>query len=963
MIQRVIHQVAVPLRLTEAQLPRLGAVLQQVQRKSRNVTIEASTTRKTGITMCIIKGPSEASVQQAKKELTAALARRVTLTVLVPAALRSFVIGPGGKHIKAITERTGVRIDVPPRPDDTPMEGDPLLGVQLEVTIEGDEVNAQQARAMIETIVAERTSKISQRVPVDPVFLPFVAGARGANAAALAAGPGRGEVTVKVQRADVLVSGERDAVAEVVRAIEAQVAEMRRTFRTLTLQIPKRQHQFMTGDVAAEILATTQCSIELPPNSDPSEAVTIRGPQQQLPHALTAAIERANAVSVHAVDLGALHTHSDADAAQLHAQRLAQWLGSRVPREKGVTVHMPRAGSASAVEVVGEDAAAVAQVAAAVEALAKPLAPARVRSIDVDPLAHEFIVGRRGQGLKPFESRGIDVLVPPENSGRADVLLVLSRMAAEAGDEAAAAALLDSATAELASTASIAADLATEHLSVPSKFHGAILGPERTVLNAIVGDDKLLVLLGGRGSSARYVEAPSADSIVVRGAREAVERAVAKIRAIAADAEHDSIVNGHVETFEVPSTYVPRLVGRGGAGLNKLREELGVRIDVADKDRAAPPSAPTSVRLTGRKECVAEARGRIEAQVARFADETTAKLRVPAKLHGSLIGQGGKYVQRLQDKYEVYISFPHGDAGDDGLAKDEVSVRGPSKGVAAAKAELLELLEYERERDNAEELTIPDAAVPRVLGRGGATINQLRLETGAMIDLDRGADGHDGTLRLRGSREAIQAARAAIEEIVARVESEATLHVSIPSEFHGSLIGGGGLRLRELIQQAGGPAESREHAQMVRFPRGSATPDVVVVRAEKELAARIAAALESASNELASRVVYGAAVPPRDTARGRPSATSASCCRTGASTAHSPSRRTPRTSQTPRRRASSRCTVLRTRSRRLSLRLHRWSLSASARLAAAPRQRRPPPTHASTTPRRAEAWPRQIGSH
>ena len=130
-----------------------------------------------------------------------------------------------------------------------------------------------------------------------------------------------------------------------------------------------------------------------------------------------------------------------------------------------------------------------------------------------------------------------------------------------------------------------------------------------------------------------------------------------------------------------------------------------------------------------------------------------------------------------------------------------------------------------------------------MLGRGGATINQLRLETGAMIDLDRGADGHDGTLRLRGSREAIQAARAAIEEIVARVESEATLHVSIPSEFHGSLIGGGGLRLRELIQQAGGPAESREHAQMVRFPRGSATPDVVVVRAEKELAARIACLL------------------------------------------------------------------------------------------------------------------------
>lgn len=870
-IQRVTHQASVSLRLADDQLPRLSHLLNKVQQTCANVRIEASTTRKTNLTTFIIKGPSEASVQQAKKELTVLLARRVTLPVLIPASLRAFVIGQGGKNIKAITEETGVRIQIPPRTGNEQETEDPLLDEQVEVTIEGDEINAQQAQAKIQALVAERTSKITQRLThIDHTYYPFIAGARNAHAAQLAETTGRGEVSVHVpprgalvardapdnrnRDLSIIVSGERDAVAAVVAAIDAEVQDMKTKFRTLSMNIPKRQHAFLTGDSAADILEKTQCTVELPPQADVSDTVTIRGPQAQLPHALTAALEKANAVSVQSVDLGVLHTPGE------HVRHLAQWLAHRVPRQQGVQVYFPKK-DASAVEVVGADAAAVGHLTGEIEALAKPITPALVRTVELDPLAHGLVIGKKGQGLKAYEARGVDVLVPPENSGRGDVLLVLGRPAAlqslpsGAERDAAAASVLDGIAAELAQYGADAANMRTEQLEVPSKYHGAIVGPEGTVLNAIIGEDRLLIAVGAaRDARAKqYASSPlTDDSIVIRGASDAVERAAAKIRAIAADAEQDAIVNGHVEELSVAPQHVPHLIGRGGAGVTKLREELGVKIDIGEPDA----KRPVKIVLTGRKECVAEAKARLASQAQRLADEQTATLAVPSELFGSIIGQGGKYVTRLQEKYDVRINFPQ----DRKAAKGEVSIRGTKKGVEAAKAEILELIAYEQENGHVETFDVPSKAVPRILGKSGAMINQIRIDTGAEVDLER--DGQKAALRLRGSKDAVAQARAAISEIVERVESEASHTLQVPARFHGALIGSGGANLREIITRAGAPEEAKSHAQYVKFPRASEPSDQVTVRGPKALAQQIADELEKEAKRLADRVVYGAAAPP-----------------------------------------------------------------------------------------------------
>lgn len=79
------------------------------------------------------------------------------------------------------------------------------------------------------------------------------------------------------------------------------------------------------------------------------------------------------------------------------------------------------------------------------------------------------------------------------------------------------------------------------------------------------------------------------------------------------------------------------------------------------------------------------------------ADETSEILKIPHQFHSSLIGQSGKYVIRLEEKYAVKITFPR-ESQENGEGKtreslktDEVLIKGGRKGVASAKSELLEV--------------------------------------------------------------------------------------------------------------------------------------------------------------------------------------------------------------------------------------------------------------------------------
>ena len=127
-------------------------------------------------------------------------------------------------------------------------------------------------------------------------------------------------------------------------------------------------------------------------------------------------------------------------------------------------------------------------------------------------------------------------------------------------------------------------------------------------------------------------------------------------------------------------------------------------------------------------------------------------------------------------------------------------------------------VEFEKETNNIIKFTVPDRAIPRILGKGGATINEIKDDTGAVIDLDKAPDGGSlAHITCRGSKKAIASAKAAILAIADQVGEETTVILTVESKFHRTLIGAGGQGLRDLITRCDGPTDPRAQAGLIRL--------------------------------------------------------------------------------------------------------------------------------------------------
>ena len=127
-------------------------------------------------------------------------------------------------------------------------------------------------------------------------------------------------------------------------------------------------------------------------------------------------------------------------------------------------------------------------------------------------------------------------------------------------------------------------------------------------------------------------------------------------------------------------------------------------------------------------------------------------------------------------------------------------------------------MEFEKESNNVLKFTVPTRSVARILGRGGVSINEIKDNTNAQIDVDKSEDGGAIThITVRGTKEAVAAAKAAILQISEQVSDEITTSVVIESKFHRSIIGAGGQGLKELISRCGGPSESKLQAGLIKL--------------------------------------------------------------------------------------------------------------------------------------------------
>ena len=265
-----------------------------------------------------------------------------------------------------------------------------------------------------------------------------------------------------------------------------------------------------------------------------------------------------------------------------------------------------------------------------------------------------------------------------------------------------------------------------------------------------------------------------------------------------------------VQMLEVPADVVETVMGKGGEKVRLLQSTHKVSIDwlrapgavtdgrgdrrhksgAAARASPTPDSEPTKVKVRGSKDGVA-ATVREITEIIERERKVEEVVQVQSQHVGMLLGKGGATINAVQKESGALLDIQK--KADEGSSVQVVTIRGNSVQVKRAQAALEALLKYEAESN--EVLVVDAAMMPLLIGKGGEEINRIRSITGAAIDAER--DEKKPQFNLRGSKEAVEAARAALLE---SIESNTRVGVHVPLPWHcmDVIVGRNGDKLRKF---------------------------------------------------------------------------------------------------------------------------------------------------------------------
>ncbi|KAK7205812.1 hypothetical protein BZA70DRAFT_143250 [Myxozyma melibiosi] len=839
---------------------RSRSIFTEIVAKAKSIkgvtSIESSTSGLNGSTTFIIKGKS-ASIPEARRELIRGLTPKVTETIAVPNSVRPYIIGTGGRTLKGIQQRTTTKVQVQKKDDGEYVK--PEFADEEEstdVTIEGDIDGVALAKAEILAIVNERTKNLAVRLKtISADYFPFFA----TKVSELEDGK---DVKVKVPAAFssgdslssfIVLSGDREAVEETKNKMELMAQELKSTYVQASTSVPPNRKQFVDGAKnKQEIFEKTGCLIKI----GSSDVIDILGPRESIGDAISLVAEKANSFAVDSLIISKAHGKNLPHAISLSKYFEATKKLGAIEAENSVQIKLsPGVSEEVKYEISSRSEPEIKKARKSIIDLVNSIPPLRVRTwASSDPLLHRFIARSADKHAKKVrEQYGVVAIIPAVTG---DILLVYEgKEDDEFGpEENEVKSSLEGASAYFDGLKTAFSGVASKTLKIPAKQHKFIIGPKRSTINALTGSDSAIEIL--LGVSDDY-PGSTEDSVIIIGPSSEIDSVASKIKEIVEEASTQEILSSFTVTFPFPQKFSSQLIGRGGSNISKYRDELGVKIDVDDSG---------NVSIKGIKNNVLEAQSRMLALAKRLEDEVVLRLAVPNEHHSALIGQKGKFVRRIEDRYEVRVNFPRASDSSEPRdkepsefmpkSKDEIVIRGPSKGAAKAREELLELYKYEAENGFTETMSVPRKALARVIGRGGEQINEIMDETKTKIDINQ--EGSDvENVKITGTEKGVKSAKTQIEQIVSDVESSTSETLEVPKKFHRDLIGPKGATLTDIVATATGDvknAKNQQQGRIIRIPPASSPDTKIVVSGHKDVVAKVIAEIKRRVEDFKDRV-------------------------------------------------------------------------------------------------------------
>jgi len=754
-------------------------IIKSVMEKT-GAKIEMSSNKDQSLTF-LISGKQE-TVLRGRRELLVQFQTQASHSIAVPKDHHRYILGRGGSKLQELEQKTATKISLPKANDNSD-----------KITISGPKEGIDKAIHEIRIISDEQSKQSYEVLSIPKIYHPFITGPNNDYVNKMLGDNPNVRINVPplpVMKDEISVAGETDGVQTVKAKIMELFKDIERKCSTVSVEVKKSQHKYVIGPKGSqinEILSQTGVFVEMPTSDSTSETITLRGPQDKLGLALTKVYEKANSVVSYDVHCPTwLHKYLIGKK----GAKLQTLIGDL---SKQVHIEFLDAGDVIKIEGPPSDAEKAKEI---LESQANELVTKMdFVEIDVDVKYHKHIIGKGGSTVNKLKQEADVMINIPDDRASSNCIRI------EGNKDG-----VSKAKEELESLVSKMQNEREKDLIIEARFHRQLIGPKGENIQKIRDEfEAVQISFPDLGSKS--------DIVKLRGPRDDVEKCGRTLSKM----YKDLLENNYQVKVPIFKQFHKFIIGKGGATIKEIRKTTDTKVDLPESG-----SDSDVITITGKKENVDKAQAKITSIQSEMADVVSVDLIIPAKIHNTMIGAGGKLIQSISDDCGgVAIKFPPSSSNS-----DKVTIRGPKDDVEKARKMLTEM-STERQLNSSQTVI---RAKPEhhkfLIGRQGANIQTVRDKTGARIIFPSEKDEDREIITILGTKEAVAAAKHELESRIKDLDKIVEETMTVDAKHHRYFVARRGEVLRHIGDKFGGV--------VVSFPRPGVTSDKVTLKGPKD---------------------------------------------------------------------------------------------------------------------------------